>query len=218
MTLGLLLQMGYQFLGDVAHEWVGAGMFLLFIAHHILNRGWYKALFRGRYTPWRIFQLSVDLLVFLSMIGLMVSGMMLSRHVFAFLPIRGGMSFARLLHMAASYWGFVLMALHLGLHWNMILGMARNLSGRKQPARGRTAALWAIAGCIALYGLYVFLSRDLPSYMFLQTEFVFFDFGESPLLFYLDYLAMMGLFIFLAHALSGLLRRLDAGKKKRGGR
>lgn len=39
MTLALLFLMGYQFWGDVAHEWVGAGMFLLFIVHHILNKG-----------------------------------------------------------------------------------------------------------------------------------------------------------------------------------
>ena len=54
MTIFLLLLMGYQFWGETAHEWVGAGMFLLFIAHHILNGSWYKNLFRGRYTPVRI--------------------------------------------------------------------------------------------------------------------------------------------------------------------
>ena len=37
MTLALLCLMGYQLCGDAAHEWVGAGMFLLFIVHHILN-------------------------------------------------------------------------------------------------------------------------------------------------------------------------------------
>ena len=102
MTVGLLFLMGYPFWGDFAHEWAGAGMFLLFIAHHILNVGWYKSLLRGKYTPSRIFQLIVDVLVFLSMIGLMISGVILSNHVFAFLDIHGGMSFARLLHMAAS--------------------------------------------------------------------------------------------------------------------
>lgn len=47
MTLGLLFLMGYQFWGDVAHEWAGAGMFLLFVAHHILNGNWYKSLLHG---------------------------------------------------------------------------------------------------------------------------------------------------------------------------
>ena len=112
MTLALLFLMGYPWWGDVAHEWAGAGMFALFIAHHILNAGWWRSLGKGRYTPARVFQLVIDLLVLLAMLGLMVSGVMLSNHVFAFLPISGGMSFARLLHMASAYWGFVLMSLH----------------------------------------------------------------------------------------------------------
>lgn len=51
MTLALLFLMGYQLWGDAAHEWAGAIMLILFVAHHILNRGWYKNLFRGRYSP-----------------------------------------------------------------------------------------------------------------------------------------------------------------------
>lgn len=62
MTIFLLLLMGYQFWGETAHEWVGAGMFLLFIAHHILNGSWYKNLFRGRYPAVRILTLSLDAL------------------------------------------------------------------------------------------------------------------------------------------------------------
>ena len=102
MTLGLLFLMGYQFWGDFAHEWAGTGMFVLFLLHHVLNRNWHRAIFQGRYTPARVFQLVIDLLVFLSMAGLMISGVILSNYVFAALPIRGRMGFARLLHMAAS--------------------------------------------------------------------------------------------------------------------
>ncbi len=205
MTLGLLFQMGYQFWGDAAHEWVGAGMFVLFLAHHILNWRWYKTLFHGRYTPVGVFGLLVDLLVLLAMIGLMVSGIMLSREVFAFLPIRGGMSFVRLLHLAASYWGFVLMALHLGLHWKMVLGQFRRGAKGKQLFRLRFGVLTVLGAAIAVYGLTAFFRRELPAYLFLQTQFAFFDFSEPVVLFYLDYLAMMGLFIWLAHYLTKLL-------------
>lgn len=207
MTLGLLFLMGYQFWGDAAHEWAGAGMFLLFILHHVLNGNWYKSLFKGRYTPSRIFQVVVDLLVFLAMIGLMVSGIMLSNHVFSFLNIHGGMSFARLLHMAASHWGFVLMALHLGLHWGMFLGLAKKALHLKQTSRVRKILLPVLGAGIAIYGLIVFIQRDLLTYMLLQTQFVFLDFGEPVPLFYLDYLAMIGAFIFLAYYLSALLRK-----------
>lgn len=207
MTLGLLFLMGYQFWGDAAHEWAGAGMFLLFILHHVLNGNWYKSLFKGRYTPSRIFQVVVDLLVFLAMIGLMVSGIMLSNHVFSFLNIHGGMSFARLLHMASSHWGFVLMALHLGLHWGIFLGLAKKALHLKQTSRVRKILLPVLGAGIAIYGLIVFIQRDLLTYMLLQTQFVFLDFGEPVPLFYLDYLAMMSAFIFLAYYISALLRK-----------
>ena len=80
MTLALLFLMGYQFWSDVLHEWAGTAMFLLFLLHHMLNANWYKSLFKNKYTPMRIFQLIVDVSVFLTMLGLMVSGIMPKLH------------------------------------------------------------------------------------------------------------------------------------------
>lgn len=116
MTVLLLLLMARQITGDSAHEWLGAGMFVLWIVHHSLNRNWYSHLFRGRYTSARIMQIIVNAAVLFFMLGLMVSGVILSREVFAFLPISGGVAFARSLHVVSAFWGFVLMAFHLGLH------------------------------------------------------------------------------------------------------
>lgn len=206
MTLGLLFLMGYQFWGDFAHEWAGAGMFVLFLLHHVLNRSWHRSLFRGKYNPVRVLQLVIDLLVFLSMAGLMISGVILSNYVFAALPIRGRMGFARLLHMAASYWGFVLMSLHLGLHWGMFLGMARKVLNLR-PSRPRQVLLSILGGCVAVYGLIAFVRRNLITYMLARTHFVFFDFSEPIPLFYLDYLAMMGTCIFLVYYAARFLRK-----------
>ena len=153
MTAALLFLMGYQFWGDAAHEWAGAVMFVLFILHHILNRGWYRALPKGRYSPARVFQFVINLLLLLVMMGQMVSGIILSRCVFSFLPISGGMSFARLLHMAAAYWGFVLMALHLGLHWNMVSGRLGKVLGHSRSSRWRTIAGRTAGIVLAVYGL-----------------------------------------------------------------
>ena len=124
MTVLLFLLMAYLLVGETAHEWLGLAMFLLFILHHVLNWRWYRSLFKGKYTPIRILQTLLNILLLASMIGLMVSGIILSRKVFDFLPVSGGMGFARMLHMLASYWGFLFMSLHLGLHWNMVMGMA----------------------------------------------------------------------------------------------
>ena len=103
MTVLLLCQMAYMLIGEIAHEWMGAAMFVLFILHHILNWKWYKNLGKGKYTALRILQTVVDFLTLFSMIGLMISSIILSREVFAFLPIEGGMNFARTLHMPVSY-------------------------------------------------------------------------------------------------------------------
>lgn len=214
MTLALLFLMGYQFWGDVAHEWAGAGMFVLFIAHHIRNWNWYKTLFRGKHTPFRLFQMILDLAVFAAMICLMASGIMLSNHVFAFLNIHGGISLARLLHMASSYWGFVVMALHLGIHWGIFTGLARKIFRIRGSSLVRSVVLFLVSAAIAVYGATVFLKRNLLTYMLVQTQFVFLDFGESKLLFYLDYLAMMGTCIFLTHYIGRLLRNLGSSRKR----
>jgi hypothetical protein len=65
----------------------------------------------------------------LPMAVLMYSSIVLSRYVFALLPIERGLALARRLHILGSYWGFLMMSLHLGLYWNMVLGMIK----RKSP-------------------------------------------------------------------------------------
>lgn len=214
MTILLLFLMARQITGDSAHEWLGAGMFVLWIIHHILNRNWYTHLFKGRYTPVRMMQILANSAVLFSMLGLMVSGVILSREVFVFLPISGGVAFARSLHVVSAFWGFVLMAFHLGLYWNMIPGMVKNTVGTVPPLPVRfllrTAAVF-----IAGYGVYAFVKNQILSYLFLTTQFVFFDFEKPVWLFFAEYMAIMGLFVFLAHYSSKGLRRLNGMRKKR---
>ena len=80
MSVALLLLMAYEQIGGQAtHEWIGMGMFVLFILHHILNRKWIKNLFRGKYTALRVMQTVLAALVLISMLGSLISGIILSR-------------------------------------------------------------------------------------------------------------------------------------------
>lgn len=205
MTVALLLLMAYELIGKAAHEWIGMAMFILFVLHHILNGKWTKNLFKGRYTSLRILQTALAALLLLCMLSSMVSGMVLSEYALAFLNIRQGQSWARTLHMLSSYWGFVLMALHLGLHWGMMLQMAKKRLGPSSPKR--TWLLRLAAAAIAIYGLFAFAHREIGSYMFLKSEFVFFNFEEPLIFFFLDYLAVTGTFVRVGHYLTKLLRR-----------
>ena len=207
MTLTLLFLMGYQLWKEASHEWAGALMTALFIAHHFLNRHWYLSLFKGRCTPMRIFQIGVNTLLLIAMLLQMYSGITMSRHVFAFLPMHGGMALARKLHILGAYWGFILMSIHLGLHWNMFLSMARIKTGKTNPTQFEGTSLLILSILIVTHGVFVLIDRDFLTYMFLQLEFVFLDYEESLWSFYLDYISLMGFWIFISHYLLKWLKR-----------
>lgn len=208
MTALFLVLMAYHVTGNSLHEWLGMGLFLLFVVHHVLNLKWFSGLFKGRYTAVRVFMVVVNLLLLASMAGMMVSGILLSRDVLGFLNLRAGM-FGRRLHMVSSAWGFCLMAVHLGLHWGMVLDMAGRI-----PVRGKWvgAGLRCMGMLLSLYGIYAFVSRHIGEYMFLLMEYAFFDYGEPAVFFFMDYICVLILFAALSYYLARLLRRRKAGK------
>lgn len=216
MTVLLLLLMAYQVVGEILHEWFGAAMLVLFITHNILNIKWYKNLFHGKYKLVRILGTILNFAVLAAILSLGYSGIVMSRHLFAFLPISRGMALARVIHLAGSYWGFVLMSLHLGLHWSMILGILRKCTGgRKLPVLVWLLRIAAFA--IAGYGAYCFIGADIFSYMFLKTEFAFFDFEKSAFSVFSEYIVMMGLWIFVGYYIAkgfGKLSSLLSNRKE----
>lgn len=213
MTILLLCQMAYLLIGETIHEWTGSIMFVLFLLHNILNRKWYRNVFKGNYPIMRIFQTIINVLLIFSMIGLMISGIMLSRVVFAFLPIEGGMSFARTLHMLAAYWGFILMSIHLGLHWRMILGVIRKVFGnRKQTEKAK----WVLRGSTVFFcgmGIYAFQKNHIADYLFIKSQFVFFDTEQLLILFFAENLAMMILWAGITYYVVQMIQKMEIRKK-----
>lgn len=217
MTALLLLLMAYMLTGQKTHEWLEVGMLALFIAHNILNFRWYRNLLRGKYTPYRILQTVVNLLLLTLMTAQMASGMMMVRHVPLFHPIRGWMSFARTLHMFGAYWGFVLMSVHLGLHWNMIMGMARKAAGVASTSVFQKILLPAIVAVVSACGIHAFIKHDICSYLFLKKQFAFFYYEQSAVSFFADYLAMMGLCVFASHYTAKLMQKRSSKREQREG-
>ena len=204
MTILLPLLMAYSLVGETAHEWIGASMLILFIAHHILNYRWFRSLFKGRYNPVRILNTTLNLLLLIDILLQGFSGIVMSRQVFSFLNIQQGASSARVIHLLGAYWGFVLMSVHIGLHWNAMLGHIKNTM--KKAKWLRITARTLCAG-ISAYGVYAFTHRQLGDYMLLKTQFVFFNFDEPIALFLLDYAAMMMLFATIGYYLSKFIRK-----------
>lgn len=199
MTILLILLMAFQITGQEFHEWFGSGMLVLFLAHNVLNYKWYKNILKGRYSPVRVLQSVVNLAVLLSMLCLAYSGIVMSNYVFGFVSISGQMALARQMHMAASYWGFVLMSVHLGFHWNMMVGMAGKIVRDRKIPKSISWILRIIAVVIAGYGAVCFYKADIVSYMFLKNQFAFFDFEMTAASVFSEYIAMMGLWVLIGY-------------------
>lgn len=209
MTILFIILMGYFITDNKIHEILGTITFALFIFHHILNIKWYQGIFKGKYNFQRTFHLITNLLLFISMVGMMISGVIISANVFSFLNIPTTM-FGRKLHMLSTSWGFVLMSVHVGLHLGAILGKIN----KKMKNSTFEYVYYFILLLMGAFGLYSFVAMKLWEDMFLINEFKFFDYNQSTIIFYLKYLLIL-IFIALAvHFGLALLRKICNKKLK----
>ena len=175
-----VILMGHHITENLIHEILGTILFILFIVHHILNYRYYKTIFKGKYNFKRVFLLIIDLLLLISMIGMIISAINISSDVFTFLNIPTTI-FGRQLHMLSTSWAFVIMSIHLGLH----LGVFINKLNKKMKNSVLEYVYYLILILIVIYGVYSFKKLNFISDMFLLNAFKFYDFNESPIIFYL---------------------------------
>ncbi len=196
----LLLLMNYQVTGEALHEWIGISMTIVLIIHHILNHKWYGALFRGKYNPYRMITTVVNTLLLVSIVLTAISGMSMSTHAVPFLYGLTGMVFAHTAHLAFSYWSFILIGLHLGLHLPAITAKIR-------PGKKAGRILTMLFTAIAAAGLWLFIRNGIPGYLTFRTHFAFFDYDKTAALVFLETLAELFCFIFIGANIVRLIRR-----------
>ncbi len=194
MVLLLLNQMAFVLTGQQVHEWAGALMLLLVLCHNLFNRRWFTALHKGAYKPRRLFETAVNLLLVVILLGLLISGVVMSWYAFDFLPIRGGRALARRVHIFCAYWGFLLMTIHIAMHWNGIKGGLRRMFAGKELSEKGKRFFSGLSWVVSVYGIYAGYRHEILSFLLLQNEFAMFQ-EQSIFGFVLDYLAMMGLIV-----------------------
>ena len=203
--LSLVLMGGNMFLPWApAHEIIGVMLMVVWGVHIYANRRWFKATFRGKYNPFRITQSVVNYGMLICVVFLAISGVMLSNHVFAFLGIESGASFARTAHLLASHWYFVFIALHIGLHVGVIFNRLK-IAQFVEGSRASVAATRIIVALVSVYGIYAFVERGLWKYLTLQQPFFFMDMERGYILFFVDYISIVALFAAALHYATKLL-------------
>ena len=213
MFILFALLMG-QHLTVSAHEWLGLAAFMLFILHNVLNYRWYAVLFKGRYTPIRTIQTTVDILLLVVMIICLVSSVLVSVNVFAFLDF-GGSLVGRTLHLITTAWAFVLMSIHLGLHWSMFVTMAKKINC---PSLCKQIGKWIMRIAVlvvCVFGIYVFIERAFYEELFYITAFKAFDYDKSVLVYLLESVALSTVFVCTAYYTKKLILHIRKRKVPR---
>lgn len=158
MYLLFLLLMGQYLLRAAPHEWLGITAGVFFILHNVLHYKWYKAIFKGRYNAIRIVHTVVNILLLLAVFGCILSGVFASQYIFS---VGNGstIELGRFLHLVTTAWAFILMSVHLGLHWTKFMGMAKKIpmNPKVKTALCRFFQVLVLALCI--YGVYLFIDR-----------------------------------------------------------
>ena len=122
-----------------------------------------------------------------------LSGMSMSGHAVPFMYGLINVMTARTLHLAMSYWSFILMGVHIGLH---IKAMTAKLPGKGKIVFN--AILTGISGA----GLWLFLKSGIINYITFQTHFAFLDYTTARWLIILQNLAMLLFFVLAGYVLS----------------
>jgi hypothetical protein len=199
VAVGLLLAaLAYWWLDNRTHELIGTAMFLLVIVHNVFNRWWYGTIRKGRRAPRGLMTTVLNLSLLAVMLTLLITSLMISRDLFVFMSLDGSFT-VREIHKLASYWAMIIVSIHLGLHWSMVMGAVRGALGVAKGNWGRTLALRMIAAAVVACGVDSSFEMTIGLKLVLQPTLDMWDFEASTLGFFAHYAAIVGLYAVLAH-------------------
>jgi hypothetical protein len=198
LTIVLLFLTAYQVTGEFLHEWLGIGMTVIVTVHQILNRRWYMSVTKGKYNPYRTVLTVTDCLLVLCFFTTAFCGMAISNHAVPFMNGLIPSMLARQLHLALSYWSFVLIGIHIGFHLSTPVF--------KMKKKGPKAAVTTIWASISVYGFVLFIKANIFNYMFFITHFAFLDYSKNPALVIFENLVMLSAWAFAGGTVSMLLK------------
>ncbi|MCA9995511.1 MAG: cytochrome b/b6 domain-containing protein [Anaerolineales bacterium] len=143
LFFAFIIDMNTHFTGIPIHEWLGIGFGIALIYHLMLHWQWITAvtqrLFKKLPAQQR-FRYLIDLLLFINMVIVIVTGLWISEVAMAQLGLQAQQGFMwRRLHHSSSELVIFLVGLHLALDWKWIVAHTKRyittplakLAGRK---------------------------------------------------------------------------------------
>ena len=200
MAIILLCAYAYRITGDVAHEWLGVSVSVLFIAHNVINYRWYKNIVKGAYTARRVIMTTANVLLALAMATLVIAGFMQSRTVLSFLNLPGDMNL-RQIHTTAAYWALPLIGVHIGLNWGMAIAGIRKMLNINSVNPACAIIMRILVVAFVVFGIWSSFDRDMFAKLFLGFSFDYWPPERPFVLFFAETLSIMGIYVFAAYYL-----------------
>lgn len=186
MMILLLLVMAYPFTGQSIHIILGIMMVICFFVHHYLNRRWYLSLFKGKMTPIKALFIGINSLLLICVLAIALSGLTLADYI----PL---MSYylARKIHLVCSYWSYLLMGLHVGLHVRV-----------NQLIKNKI-----VVYVLLILGVILFIKNQFIVYLFHLTDFLYVSDSMNIVLYIIEYFIIFILFVILMNEVIKELRK-----------
>jgi hypothetical protein len=195
LAAGLLLfAFSYYWQGNAAHEVAGIAMFVLLVVHGAFHRRWFASLSKAPRARRGKFNTALTLLLLAGMLLLLATSLVISESVFANLRWDDDFTMRRL-HAGVAYWLLVVVSIHLGLRWPLLMVTASRLLGIHSPSRARTALLRMMALGIAIQGVISAQALNLHARLLFHMSLDWWDFGTSVAGFFGHCMAFAGLCI-----------------------
>lgn len=195
MLILLLFLMAYPVTNPLIHEILGIVTLICFVIHHLLNRKWYQTLMKGKLSLIKKVYIFINFILLIDILVIFLSGLTMSK----LLPFLNFMSIgmARKAHMMATYWGFILMAIHLGLHLQIMLVKIKKYISKQ--SRVVASIISFIPVLLVIYGIIMFIKNQWITYLFLLREFIFVDPSIGLMQMLIETLAVFILFATLSY-------------------
>jgi hypothetical protein len=139
------------------------------------------------------------------MVVMLITSVLISRDLFSFMALYGGFA-VREIHMFAGYWVLLIIAVHLGTRWAVVMAICRGIFGIANRSLARTLAIRCAAVLIAIWGMRSWFEMAFGSKLMLTYSLDMWDFDESTLGFFVNYASIVGLCAGITHYGLGLLR------------
>nr|WP_259345618.1 DUF4405 domain-containing protein [Priestia aryabhattai] len=144
MAVAFVLFFNKQVLGGLTfHEIAGLAIAVAFFTHVLLNWQWVKKvtvkLFDRKLPRRTKFGYFLNIMLLITMSFIMISGIFISRVVFPNINV-GNEQWFKVSHISVSFLVLILVAAHIGLHWQWVINVCKNMTKSKKSKKSLSIA------------------------------------------------------------------------------